>query len=144
MAGREFNAISGSVALGAGVTKTVLMLSAGSTVGVESPRSSISFDGTSPTAGKVLVEWVKGATGGTGSSVTPQKIKGSGSVLATARDNFSAEPSGGTVIRSELVHPQSGYTMPEQIDLDPSDTISIRCTAPASVNARASFAKNRE
>lgn len=144
MSKRVVNVVSGSVALGAGVTKTVLMLSAGSTVGVDVPRNSISFDGTSPTAGKVTVELVKGATGGTGSSVTPQKVTGAGSVLLTARDNFSAEPSGGTIIATELVHPQSGYTMPELVDLDPSDTISIRCTAPASVNARARFAGCKE
>jgi len=116
--------------------KTMLQIAAPSTAGVRVDRCSISFDGTNPAGPKVKVELVKGATSGTGSSLTPAKVDGhTGSLTATAKENFSGEPSGGTVIFSEWVHPQSGYTAPEPIQLNPSETLGIRVTTATAVNA---------
>lgn len=116
--------------------RTMLQIAAPSGAGVLVERASISFDGTTPTQAKVKVELVKGATGGTGTSLTTVKVEGhTGSLGTTAKENFSSEPTGGTVIFSEWVHPQSGYTAPEPIQLNPSETLGIRTTTATSVNA---------
>lgn len=131
---------SSSVGTGSATTKTILQITAPASTGIRVTRASISFDGTSPTAGKALVELVKGATSGTGTNLTPLKVHGhTGSVQSTAKENFSGEPSGGSVAFSELVHTQSGYTAPEEIVLNPGETLAFRTNVPAAVNARARF-----
>lgn len=140
MSGLKATAVSSAVGTGAATTKTILQITAPANQGLEVLRSSISFNGTSPTAGKALVEIVKGTTGGTGTNLPPAKLHGhTGSVQATAKENFTAEPTGGTVIFTEQVHPQSGYTAPELIILNPGETLAFRTNVPAAVDARARF-----
>ncbi len=130
---------SAAIASGAGSTKTILRITAPSTHGVRVTRASVSFDGTSPTAGKALVTLIKGATGGTGSSVTPEKIHGhTGSLGVTAKENFS-DGSGGVGVFEELIHTQQGYTAPEEILLNPSETLEFQTNIPASTGVRARF-----
>ncbi|MFN7019891.1 MAG: hypothetical protein ACK4WH_01010 [Phycisphaerales bacterium] len=134
MAGLHAAAVAATVSTGTSA-KTLLRITAPANQGVRVNRLSISFAGTSPTAGKIKVDLIKGNTGGTSSSLTPQKIHGhAGAVQATAREAFSAEGSGGTVIATESVHPQGGYTFPEEILLL-NESLDIRVTAPAAVNA---------
>lgn len=138
MAGLIGTAVTNSVGTGTATTKTILEISAPAGAGLRVQRVSISFDGVSPTAGKALVQIVKGATTGTGTNLTPAKLQGhTGSLGTTAKENFTVEPSGGTVVFAEQVHTQSGYTAPEEIILNPGETLSVRTNVPAAVNARA-------
>lgn len=133
-------AVSSSVGTGSATTKTILQITAPANTGLRVTRASISFDGTSPTAAKALVELVKGATGGTGTNLTTLKLQGhTGSVQATAKENFTVEPTGGSVAFTEQVHTQSGYTAPEEIILNPGETLAFRTNVAAAVNARARF-----
>lgn len=138
MAGLEATAVATSGnSTGSSGAKTILQISAPANQGVRVKRVSVSFEGTSPTAGKIKVEVLKGATGGTGTNLTTQKKHGhGGSVQTTAKENFSGEPTGGTVLFTESVHPQGGYTAPEEF-LIVNETLGIRVTAPAAVNYNA-------
>lgn len=129
---------SSSIATGT-ATKTILQLSAPSGVAVVVNRASISFNGTSPTADKILVQLVRSATGGTGTARNPVKINASDSdsLSTTGKENFTVEPSGGVVVFEELVHPQGGYTTPEPIKVKAGETLAWVVTAPASVPCRA-------
>lgn len=142
MSGLHATATTGSIGTGTATKKTILLVKAPTNTGVRVRMWEISFDGTSPTAGKALVQLVKTTTGGTGTGtdLTPTKISGhTGSVQATSKENYSAEPTGGTVIKSVLVHPQSSYTTPEDIVLNPGEELSICTTVPSAVNARATM-----
>ena len=139
MSGLQATATTSSVGTGAATTKTVYLVKAPANTGIHVRMFEISFDGTSPTAGKALVQLVKNTTGGTGTgtNMTPVKISGhTGSVQATAKENYTVEPSGGTVIRAYLVHTQSAFTSPEDIVLDPGEELSLRTNVPAAVNCR--------
>lgn len=128
----------------AGVTtgtsaKTIAQITAPANTGMAVRGWGISFAGTSPTAGKVLVEIIKAATGGTGTSNAPVKQHGhTGSVQATGKDNFTGEPTGGTVIFAQTVHPQANFQVNDNIILNPGETIAWRTTAPQSETARVS------
>ena len=138
MAGLICAAVSSSIGTGSATTKTLLQITAPANTGIRVTRVSVSFDGTSPTAGKAYCELVRGATSGTGTSLTPVKLHGhTGSVQSTAKENFTSEPSGGSSAGlAELVHTQAGYTSPEDILLNPGETLSVRTNVPAAVNAR--------
>jgi hypothetical protein len=131
-----------SAAISTGTTtKTILQHTSPASVATVVKRASISFDGNSPTANKILVQLVRSATGGTGTSRNPVKVNASDSetIQSTGRENFSSEPSGGTVVFEELVHPQGGYTAPEEIKVKAGETLGFVVLAPAAVNCRARF-----
>lgn len=139
MAGTN-GSLTTSASLTTGTTlKTILQLAAPAATALVVRRASISFDGNSPTANKILVQLWRSMTSGTGTSRTPDKVNASDSeaLVATGRENFSAEPTGGAVVFEELVHPQGGYTMPEQIKIKSGETLSFRVLAPVAVNCRA-------
>jgi len=141
MAGLRISAVSGSVATGTS-NKTILSITAPANQRLVIDRASISFAGVSPTADKILVQILRSATGGSGSSgVTVQKVNASDaeSVQATAAKDYSGGPMSGTAIFEELVHPQSGYTAPEKIIVKGGETLAINVTAVAGVNCRARF-----
>jgi hypothetical protein len=128
--------------------KTMLQIAPPTNIAIVVPEIHVSFDGTTSNAAKVLVELVRSATGGTGTSLTsgdaPQKINGGDpeSLQSTAKENFSAEPSGGIVIARRWVHPQADYTFRPRCKLkggSPGDTLGIRCTCSTAVNVRASI-----
>lgn len=142
MSALQCSATSSSVGTGTATTKTILLIKAPANTGIRIRSWEISFDGTSPTAGKALVQLVKNTTSGTGTgtTLTPVKLAGhTGSVQATAKENYSAEPSGGTVIRSVLVHTQMSYASPEDLVLNPGEELSLVTNVPAAVNARSSM-----
>jgi len=122
-------------------TKSILQLVAPANTALVCNRASISFDGTSSSANKILVQILRSMTGGTGTVRNPVKINASDSetLQATGVENFSAEPSGGTVVFEELIHPQTGYTSPEAIKVKAGETLTMRVLAPASVPCRARF-----
>ena len=100
----------------------------------------ISFRGVDPVGAKILVEIVKGSSGGT---ATPSAIANMGntSVAIAAvggERDFSAEPTTpGTVIAAVSVHPQHGYTYPGEIELAPLEFLSIRVTSSVAIGCDA-------
>lgn len=129
----------GSVTTGTGA-KTLLQYTAPSNTGARVVGISIHPEGTSPTAAKIPVDVIKGATGGTGTTHNPVKLDGhTGSVQGTAKHSFSAEPTGGTVIDELSVHPQSGLVIPYNQQLNPAETFALRTNAASAVNARLSL-----
>lgn len=133
------------VALSAATAKTVLSVINASNSLIRLTELSVSFDGTSATAEPVTVELCSSTQAGAGTSTSHTIVQCRGAtrtVQATAARNYTAEPTTLTVIRQWLVHPQTGITVqfplgrePEQVTT--ADALCIRCTAPATVNARA-------
>lgn len=140
MAGTRGTINSGSVSTGSLSKKTILTLTASANVALIADLVSISFDGVSPTAGKILVEIERTASGGASSTNNPPvKVNASDSetLQATGARSYGTAATG-TVVASELVHPQSGYTMPISaggMKIKAGETIAINVTAPAAVNA---------
>lgn len=132
---------SAAFSTGSGSAKTILQHASPANVATVVRRASISFDGNSPTANKILVQIVRSATSGTGTSRAPTKVNASDAetLQSTGRENFSGEPTGGVVVFEELVHPQGGYTAPEQIKVRAGETLGFVVNAPAAVNCRARF-----
>ena len=138
-------AVAASNAMNTGTSaKTILQISAPAGAGLRVNKWGVHFGGISPTANKIDVEIITGATGGTATTLTPRKRDGhAGSVTMTAKEDFTAEPSGGTVVDSKLIHPQSGLEQPSDLIVPPGETWAIRVTANASVECRA-FAETDE
>lgn len=140
MAGTRGTINSGSVATGSLSKKTLLTLTASANVALVVDLVSISFDGVSPTAGKILVEVERSATGGASSTNNPPiKVNASDSetLQATGARSYGTAASG-TVVASEYVHPQAGYTMPISaggMKIKAGEQIAVSVTAPAAVNA---------
>lgn len=131
---------SSAVSSGAGSTKTHLMLTGAANTGTRVTRFGMDGGGTDSAAAKGTWELVKGATGGTSSTINPVKIHGhTGTIQSSGKENFTVEPSGGTVIDKGLVHAQGGFSIPREIILNPGETLSLRLNIAASVNFTSGF-----
>lgn len=145
MAAFQGQAVSPSTALAAATAKTVLQLVAVANHRVKILGYSVAFDGASTTAVPVLVEMVRQSTAGTSSVNTPTKRDTdiSDTLLTTARDTITVEPTTTDVMEEMLVHPQQGLIVLYPLGMEPiiggGNRIGIRCTAPAVVNARVSM-----
>lgn len=119
--------------------RTLLQLAAPANQSVFVKEVEISFDGTTANAPKVLVEIVRTAAGGTATNVNPTKEdpKDTENLQATGKENFSAEPAGGVVIRRRWIHPQSDYTFRLNLRIKGGETLGIRTTVATAVNAHA-------
>lgn len=149
MAGKLCSIVTSSeVALTAATAKTVLQLL--TTSGTNLPRALIKkwgifFDSTTTTAEPVVIKLIRQTTAGTsGSSVTPVAVGDSAdTILCTAAQNFSAEPTSGNVLDVVEVHPQAGYSVIFPLGMEivvPANTrLGIVATAPAGVNCHASI-----
>lgn len=144
-AGYALTSGSSAVALSAATAKTILGVVAASNVAARVTEMGVSFDGVTSTAVPVLVELCDstGATAGTpGATPTPKQIRGvARAAQATGGNAYSAEPTTLTVIKQWLVHPQTGMVVQFPLGREPEHVgaggLFIRCTAPATVNARA-------
>jgi len=145
MAGTKISVWNSAPISSTTATKTLLEITASANVALFIKNAVVSFDGTTNTGPKVLVEMVRTKNKGTGTSVgsiawvndnkgdpeTPQ---------ATARENFSAEPTGaGVVIYKRLVHPQGDFTIPKSVKVEKDSTLAIRVTVSSAVNCMAGF-----
>jgi hypothetical protein len=136
-------ATTAEVGLSAGVAKTVLQIVAAANHRVRVERWGVFFDGVSVTAEPVQVRVLRQTTAGTMSANTPKKLDDSiaDSVLTTAQDNATVEPTAGDVLDVVEVHPQNGYEIifppGQEIIVGGGDRLGIECTAPAAVNVRA-------
>lgn len=127
---------SQAIATGSGVTKTILEYTAPTNTGARIRRARITFDGVAPTGPKVLVSFRKGATTGTGTNRAPLKVSGhTGSVQGTGKENFTVEPSGGSLVHQELAHPQNGCEMAREVVLNPGETFNVATNVSTGVNA---------
>jgi hypothetical protein len=133
---------AGDIALSAATAKTVLSVINSANGIVRLVEISACFDGTSPTAEPVTVELCNSteATAGTATTHTIQQSSGPARpALATAKRNFTAEPTALTVLKRWLVHPQSGLLVQFPLGREPmqtttADALVLRCTAPAAVS----------
>jgi hypothetical protein len=132
------------IALSAATAKTILQLVAASNHRAKLLSWGVFFDGTSATAEPVQVRLLRQTSAGTMSALTPVKNDDSlaETLQTTAQHTATAEPTAGDVLEAIEVHPQGGYEKIYPLGQEPviggGDRIGIECTAPASVNVRAS------
>lgn len=143
MAGIFFEAQTGVVALAAGVAKTVLQIVAATNTRILIHEFSVSFDGVTDTAVPAIVSAARQTTAGTASALTLAKNNESdGETLqSTGQHSATVEPTTGSAVISEHVHPQGGgYTWKangKPIVVKGGNRLGIVITAPAVVNAMA-------
>jgi hypothetical protein len=130
-------------ALAAATQETVLQLVAAANHRVKVLRWGIFFDGQTVADEPVQVVLQRQSDAGTSAANTPTKVDDSlaETLLTTARDAVSAEPTSGDVVGAYQVHPQSGYAeifpLGQEIIIGGGDRLGIRVTAPDVVNCRA-------
>ena len=136
---------NGDVALVAATAKSVVsVINAANKIAIIA-EMGVSFDGVSPTEEPVTVELCHSteASAGTSTSHTIVQIRGTTrAVGATARRNYTVEPTVLTVLKRWLVHPQTGMVLQYPLGREPEQIITadgtyLRCTAPAAVNCQA-------
>jgi hypothetical protein len=135
---------AGDIALTAATAKTILSVINAANSVVRIIELSVSFDGVSASAEPVTIELMLSTEAGAGTATTHTIVQSGGptrTAQATAKRNFTAEPTTLTAIKRWLVHPQAGLTIqfplgrePEQVTT--ADAIVVRVTAPAAVNCQ--------
>ena len=140
MSAVRFKAVTGEISTGTAV-KTLLQLVAAANHGVLIDEVSISFKGTSNSAAPIKVDVLRQTDAGSMSSLTPVKDPDDAAetLEITAQHSATDEPSAGSLLLSELVHPQTGYTWQapfgRAIKIGGGDRLGIRVTASADVVA---------
>lgn len=139
-------AATADIALSAATAKTVVSAICAANSPLRVTELGVSFDGVSGTAEPVVVELCSSTQAGAGtpgSSPTPLQVSGATrTVQGAGALNYSAEPTVLTVIKTWLIHPQTGFVIQFPLGREPqqnttADALCIRCTAPATVNCRA-------
>lgn len=150
-----YDAITGgAVALSAATAKCVLGFKAHANSSLIVVDFEVGFDGVTASAIPVLVElcYLTWATNGPGTNSTSVTVtQRSGRVLtfgATAGKTWTTEPTTVTVIRERLLTPNGGlvmydYPLGKEPDCALGEGFALRCTAPATVNVRASMSVSR-
>jgi len=144
----------GAIALSAATAKTILGIKSASDFGLDVKKYRVSFDGVTASAVPVFVElvystWATNAPGTNSTSVTPHQEYGRTIAHGTtAAAGWSSEPTVLTVLESYLLTPNGGtvlYDWPlgDTPDSNTGEGFGIRCTAPATVNVRASIVFER-
>lgn len=144
MAARYTVDATADIALSAATAKTILSVINAANSLVRVIEFGVSFDSVTSNAEPVTVElgFNTEATAGTATSHTIVQSGGpTRTVQATAKRNFTVEPTVITVFKRWLVHPQSGLVIQFPLGREPEQTTSarsviIRCTAPAAVNVQ--------
>lgn len=130
-----------SEALAAATAETLVQVVAASSKPLRIIELGISFDGVTAGAVPVTVDLMRQTTAGTASALTlVEEDSRLESPLATALQDFTAEPTAGDVLRSWFVTPAGGlFVMQFPQGREPvapeSTRIGLRATAPAIVNA---------
>lgn len=140
----------GAVALSAATAKSILGVKSHANSCTLLRHAEVAFDGVTASAVPVLVElcyatFATNSPGTNSTSVTPAQV--SGRVLtvgATAGKTWTAEPTTLTVIEEKLLTPNGGlviydYPLGNEYDCALAEGFVIRCTAPATVNVRATI-----
>lgn len=140
----------GAVSLSAATAKSILGAKAHANSSVDLQKAIVAFDGVTASAVPVLVElcYATFATNGPGTnstSVTPTASYGRQTTVGwTAAKTWTTEPTVLTVLEEELLTPNGGlviYNWPlgQTYDSALGEGFVIRCTAPATVNVRATM-----
>ena len=145
-----------AVALSAATAKTVLFVAGSSTHGLQLTYYDVAFDGVTSTNVPVFIELnyntqASNSTAGTGNTSATVNQKYGRAVTAasiTAGYNCSAEPTVQTNIDTFLLTPNGGVVkwreaLGTESDFSVSNGPALRLTAPAAVNARATFEVER-
>jgi hypothetical protein len=155
MSAPRYTAITGgAVALSAATAKSILGAKAHANSGLLLVKYEVAFDGVTASAVPVLVEvcactFATNSPGTNSTSVTPAQV--SGRVLTagfTAGKTWTTEPTVITVLEEKLLTPNGGviiydYPLGTEPDSPLAEGFVLRCTAPATVNVRASIAVSR-
>lgn len=144
----------GAVALSAATAKSILGVKSHANSCVLPRHVEVGFDGVTASAVPVLVEFCyctfgANSPGTNSTSVTP--AQSSGRVLtvgATAGKTWTTEPTTITVLEERLLTPNGGlviydYPLGTEYDCALGEGFVIRCTAPATVNVRATMTFSR-
>lgn len=143
-------ATGGAVALAAATAKTILGAKAHANGCIDLQGFEVSFDGVSASAVPVLVEvcaatFATNAPGTASTSVTPVLRYGRSTTVGwTAAKNWTTEPTVLTVVAEGLLTPNGGllirdYPLGQTIDTPLGEGLVLRCTAPGTVNVRATM-----
>lgn len=134
---------NGDIALVAATAKSVLSWINASNALSRIVEICASFDGVTANAEAVTVELCESTEAGAGTATSHTIIQSYGptrTVQATAKRNFSAEPTTLTVRKRWLVLPNGGpFVIQFPLGREPemvvtADALVLRCTAPANVN----------
>jgi len=134
MAQLKFHAPTGEIALSANTAKTLLTIVAPSNIRVLLKGIEIFFKGTSSTDTPVKVDIFRFSTDGTGTSQNfyVNDENAGETVQTTGKNNYSAEPTLGNIIKTWEIHPQTGlvvYFPPgEEIVIKGGNKLGIRAT----------------
>lgn len=132
-----------AVSLSAATTKTLVQVVPGTNTPVRVIEIGISFDSTTASEAPVAVDLLRQTTAGTSSSLTivADKESDSKSVVATALQTFSVEPTAGNVLRTWHVTPVGGLLIIQfPLGREPdalTNRIAIRANAPSAETATA-------
>lgn len=140
----------GAVALSAATAKTVIGVKSHANHGLTLTKFRVAFDGVTASAVPVLVElcyctWATNSPGTASTSTTIRQRYGRAITMsATAGKTWTTEPTVLTVSLEWLLSPNGGlvlYDFPlgTAPDCAVSEGFALRLTAPATVNARATF-----
>jgi hypothetical protein len=140
MAGVRFTATTAKISTGTAL-KTLIQVVAAANHRLLIDEISISFDGVVQTDEPILVEVLRQTTAGTMTALTCRKNNDADdeTLQVTAQHTATAEPTAGDLLKSWLVHPQTGrpWQAPfgREIVVKGSGRLGIRVTAAASVDA---------
>lgn len=122
--------------------RTELSVVAAANVRLIVDEIDISFDGTSSTGVKVLVEIVQvtGTIGGVATgAANPVKVNAADdeTLQTTGNYTWTTEPTGTTVVLDQmLVHPQSSWSIRKRYPVKGGTQLGVRCTSSTAINAR--------
>jgi hypothetical protein len=153
----RYTAITGgAIALTAATARTILGWKAHANSGLVLCKYEVAFDGVTSSAVPVLVEigyctWATNGPGTNSTSVTPVQVVGRVlTVGATAGKTWTAgnEPTVISVLEEKLLTPNGGvivydYPLGTEPDCALGEGFVVRCTAPATVNVRATLTISR-
>lgn len=129
------------LAANVGAWKTLAQLIAPANHRVKILGYGVYFDGTLSTNAPVQVELLRQTTAGTGTANTPRQLRPAAeTILCTANDNHSAEPTASDVLDVAEVHPQTGYEVRFPPGQEPvvagGARVGLRVNADNAVNVR--------
>lgn len=140
----------GAVALSAATAKTIIGVKAHANSGLQLKGFMVAFDGVTASAVPVLVEvgyitWASNSPGTNSTSTTVRQTYGRSLTAGfTSGKTWTSEPTVITVFKEFLLAPDKGviaYQWPlgQEPDCALAEGFVIRCTAPATVNVRATM-----
>lgn len=145
MAKAGYTAVTGAAVATGTAIKCIVSAICPATFGGDLKKFRIGFDGVTATAVPVLIELYKFTTDGTGTAGTVNQVYGPTITAGfTTKYNYTANPTGLTVVDQWLLDPNKGvvlYDFPlgDTPDCAVSNGFGLFTTAAATVNARATL-----